>query len=81
MRQKYQAARNRVTAMLRLSKARYFCKLRSDFWKSIKLLNKEECSIHLLLSYGAEITDDCEEASLLNNFYDCFNNKSTLIYS
>ena len=81
MYQKYRAARNRVTAMLRLSKARYFRKLRSqnskDFWKSIKLLNKVDCSIPTLLSNGAEVADNCEKASLLNNFfYDCFNTKS-----
>ena len=79
--QKYQAARNRVTAMLQLSKAKYFHKLRSqnskDFWKSIKLLNKQDCSIPTLLSNGVEVSDNSEKASLLNTFfYDCFNNKS-----
>ena len=85
MYQKYQAARNRLTAMLRLSKARYFCKLRSqnskDFWKSIQLLNKEDCSIPTLLSNVAEIMDNCEMAFLLNNnFYDCFNTKFNLLH-
>jgi hypothetical protein len=67
--------------MLRLSKAKYFRKLSSrnskDFWKSIKLLNKEDCSIPTLLSHGVEVSDNREKASLLNNFFfDCFNAKS-----
>ena len=81
MHQKYRAARNRITAMLRLCKAKYFRKLRyrksKDFWKSVKLLNKDDCSIPTLLSNGAEIVDNCEKASLLNSFfYNCFNTKS-----
>ena len=82
MQQKYRAARNRVTAMLRLSKTKYFRKLRScnskDFWKSIKLLNKKDCSmIPTLLSNGSEVSNSREKASLLNKFfYSCFNTKS-----
>lgn len=80
--QKYRAARNRVTAMLRLSKAKYFRKLQSqkpkDFWKSIKLLNKQESSIPTLNSAdGTEVTNARDKATLLNSFfYTCFNNKS-----
>ena len=80
--QKYRAARNRVTAMLRLSKAKYFHKLQTqkpkDFWKSIKLLNKQESSIPTLNSAdGTEVTNARDKATLLNSFfYTCFNNKS-----
>ena len=45
--------------------------------KSIKLLNKEDCSVPTLFSNGVEVSDNREKASLLNNFfYDCFNTKS-----
>ena len=67
--------------MLHLSKAKYFCKVQyqnsKDFWKSIKLLNKQDCSIPTLLSNGAEVSDNREKESVLNTFfYNCFNSKS-----
>ena len=80
--QKYRAARNKVTAMLRLSKAKFFQKLKSqsskEFWKIIKLFNKQESSIPTLRSVdGVEVTDAQDKATLLNSFfYTCFNNSS-----
>ena len=80
--QKYRAARNKVTAMLRLSKAKFFQKFKSqsskEFWKIIKLFNKQESSIPTLRSVdGVEVTDAQDKATLLNSFfYTCFNNSS-----
>ena len=78
--QQYRAARNRVVAMLRLSKSKYFRGLKAQgskaFWKSIKLLNNQDCSIPTLTSNGVSVSDNCVKATLLNSFfYTCFNDK------
>ena len=77
--QKYRAARNRVVALLRLSKAKYFNNLRSldakEFWKAIKLLSKQESSIPTLINNGTPVEDNRGKAVLLNEFFhSCFNN-------
>ena len=79
--QRYRAARNKVVAMLRLSKTNFFRGLKFQsskaFWKSMKMLNKQDCSIPTLISNGAAISDNCDKASLLNSFfYKCFNANS-----
>ena len=80
--QKFRAARNRVVAMLRLSKAKFFRSLQTlkpkEFWKAVKLLNKQESSVPTLSSNGNDVSDDREKAHLLNNyFYECFNKRSS----
>ena len=72
--------------MLRLSKSKLFQRLRSlnykEFWKSIKLLNKQESSVPTLFSNGTEVSDNREKAVLLNTyFYECFNNESVPLAS
>ena len=46
--QKYRAAKNKVVALLHLNKTKFFRRLgtasKKDFWKAIKLMNKQESS-------------------------------------
>ena len=46
-----------------------------EFWKAVKLLNKQESSIPTLIdSAGVSIVSSLKKASLLNNFFfECFN--------
>ena len=79
--QRYRAARNKVVAMLRLSKTKFFRDLKFQtskaFWKSMKMLNKQDCSIPTLVSNGSAVSDNLDKASLLNSFfYKCFNDNS-----
>ena len=61
------------------AKATYFQNLSSrgqkEFWKAVKLLNKQDSSIPTLTnSTGVSIVSSSEKASLLNNFFfKCFN--------
>ena len=61
------------------AKATYFQNLSSrgqkEFWKAVKLLNKQDSSIPTLTnSAGVSIVSSSEKASLLNNFFfKCFN--------
>lgn len=78
--QQYRAARNRVVAMLRLSKTKFFRDLKSQglkaFWKSMKLLNNQVCSIPTLSSNDIAVSDNHDKAALLNSFFhSCFNDK------
>ena len=70
-----------VVAMRCLSKTKFFRGLKFQiskaFWKSMKMQNKQDCSIPTLLSNGSAVSDNHDKASLLNSFfYKCFNANS-----
>ena len=78
--QKYRAARNRATALLRNNKTKFFKRLgnssNNDFWKAIKLLNKKDSCIPTLkhCQDGIDIVTNTDKAAVLNNYvYECFN--------
>ena len=76
--QKYRAARNKVSALLRFNKTKFFKELghssQKEFWKSIKLLNQQDSSIPTLHHDDSTVESDLDKAVLLNNFFfDCFN--------
>ena len=75
---KYKRVRNRVVAMLRISKSIYFrnlgCSSQKDFWKAVKLIRREESSIPALKNGPTLATSNSDKALLLNEFfYSCFN--------
>ena len=71
--QKYRAARNRVTALIRLNKTKFFQSLRcsdsKDFWKAIKFLNKQETTIPTLIHNGSSYEASCDKANVLNCYF------------
>ena len=76
--QKYRAARNRVTALIRLNKTKFFQSLKcsdlKDFWKAIKFLNKQETTIPTLIHNGSSYEASCDKANVLNCYFQqCFN--------
>ena len=75
--QKFHAARNRVTAMLRQSKSTFFAQLatssKKQFWKAVKSINKTDCSIPTLHDGSKLVDGNRDKAIVLNNyFYSCF---------
>ena len=76
--QKYRAARNKVTALIRLNKKKFFHSLRmsdaKNFWKAIKLLTKQDSSVPTLLYNGLTFEAYSDKENILNTyFHDCFN--------
>ena len=79
--QKYRAARNKVVAFLHLNKNRSFKRLgyvvlpkKKEFWKAIKLMNKQESSIPTLSNNSEKVESSYDKAVLLNSyFHQCFN--------
>ena len=76
--QRYRAARNKVVALLRLNKKRFFKRLGSapmkEFWKAIKLMNKQKSTIPTLNKNGVKAESSYDKAVLLNSyFHQCFN--------
>ncbi len=75
----YLKSRNRVVAMLRSAKNKYFRSLcgasSSDFWKSVKFLNKNSITIpSLTLPNGDVAMAPAAKANALNVFFaSCFN--------
>ena len=75
---KYKTVRNQVVALLRLNKEQYFHNLQfstsREFWKAIKVLNKQDSTIPTLWDDNTPVTSDSGKADLLNRyFHDCFN--------
>ena len=75
--EKYKCVRNMVVAMLRRNKRQYFYNLRfatnKDFWKAIKVINKQDSSIPTLRDGDTSVTSNVAKAELLNSFfYKCF---------
>ena len=67
-----------LPSLLRASKTAYFQKLGSsnskEFWKAVKLVNKQSTSIPALKDGSSLITTDTGKAQLLNEFFhSCFN--------
>ena len=64
--------------MLRRNKKQYFYNLRfspqKEFWKAIKLINKQDTTIPALWDSCTPVTSNVAKAELLNSFfYECFN--------
>ena len=73
---KYRAARNRVTAMIRLNKLKFFQSLKGSdskaFWKAI--MNNRETTIPTLVYNDSLYETNCDKANVLNcYFHQCFN--------
>ena len=78
--QKYKKVRNKVTAILRLSKRTYFQSLSphdsKQFWKSLKYVSKKETSIPLLSHNNTTATTDIQKANMLNEYFATCANQS-----
>ena len=76
--QKYKAARNKVVALLHLNKNRFFRRLGSatskEFWKAIKILNKQESFIPTLDNNVEKADSSCDKVDLLNTFLRVLDN-------
>ena len=70
-----QSCQKQVTALIRLYKSKFFRLLRpSDPSKSVKLLNKQDCSVSTLVHKGSTVESSCGKANLLNKYFrGCFN--------
>ena len=67
-----------MLAMLRWSTSQYFYSLKfatsKEFWKAVKLVNRQDCTIPALRDDSVLTTSDFGKANFLNNyFYECFN--------
>jgi len=75
---RYKLARNRVVSNLRREKKAYFGNLNpknpKKFWKAVKYLNKNQCSIPTLSHNDTTVQTDIGKANLLNSFFSsCYN--------
>ena len=70
---RYKRARNRVESQLRDAKMDYFHKLNpsnpKQFWKSVKILNKQNSSIPIQSQDSNVYSTDQEKADVLNSFF------------
>ena len=70
---KYKIVRNKVVAMLQLNKRQYFYKLKfsscKEFWKAIKVINKQDTTIPALWDGNTSITSNCAKAELFNEYF------------
>ena len=70
---KYKAACNRVINMLCRAKANYFRNLNprdsKQFWKAVKYLKKQQCTIPTLEQGGLTANTDLQKAECLNDFF------------
>ena len=76
--QQYKKLRNKIVSLMRIKKREYFDKLvmanSKDFWKTVKLLNKNRETIPALQHENHTVTEDTDKASLLNTFFaSCWN--------
>ena len=76
----YKIVRNKIVYLLRNGKRQYFNNLAtaSDkmFWKSVRLLNKNQESIPPLHSNGAIVSEDKQKAEILSDFFaSCWNSQ------
>ena len=75
---KYRAAKNKVTALIRLNKKTFFQSIKSsdtkNFWKAIKLLTRKDSNVPTLVHNDSSHETSSDKANLLNNyFHSCFN--------
>ena len=75
---KYKKIRNNVTTMLRSAKQRYFNSLTSanskQFWKTVKLVNKQQETIPVLSQDNINAITDKEKSNMLNSYFSkCWN--------
>ena len=81
---KYKPLRNKVVALLRRSKNRFFNDLantdKKSFWKSVKTLNKNRVNIPSLKLGGNAAVCDTDKANMLNAFFArCWNTAEPLL--
>ena len=78
--QAYKHARNRVTSQLRQAKKEYFCNLNTSstkqFWKTIKVLNKQGASIGSLTHGDTTCMSNEDKADAFNVFFSSCSNSS-----
>ena len=71
--QKYTRLRNKIVSLLRNKKKEYFNTLATasnkEFWKTIKLLNKNRGTIPALQYHDCTVSQDSEKAEVLNEFF------------
>ena len=75
---KYKKNRNKVTVMLRAAKNNYFNSLTSanskQFWKIVKLVNKQQEPIPTLSQDGVNAVTDEDKSNMLNKYFSmCWN--------
>ena len=75
---KYKKIRNNVTTMLRSAKQSYFNSLTSanskQFWKTVKLVNKQQETIPVLSQDNINAITDKEKSNMLNSYFSkCWN--------
>ena len=76
--QKYKRLRNKIVSFLRKKKKEYFNTLATasnkEFWKTIKLLDKNRGTIPALRYHDCTVSQDSEKAEVLNEFFaSCWN--------
>ena len=76
--QQYKRLRNRMVNLMRIKKDEYFRRLsgstNKEFWKSMKLLNKNRATIPTLERDNCTAASDLDKATLLNTFFaSCWN--------
>ena len=76
--EKYKKIRNKVTVMLRAAKNNCFNSLTSanskQFWKIVKLVNKQQEPISTLSQDGVNAVTDEDKSNMLNNYFSmCWN--------
>ena len=71
--QKYKRLRNKILNLLRNKKKEYFNRLATagnkEFWKTIKLLNKNRNTIPALQYHDCTVSQHPEKAEVLNEFF------------
>ena len=74
----YKRERNRVVCELRRAKRDYYFRNLNpnntkQFWKTVKLMNKQKTSIPTLNRNGMAANEDSEKANMLNQYFsECF---------
>jgi len=74
----YKQQRNKVVKEMRKAKGHFFKNFNpsssKQFWKTVKILNKNNISIPALVRNGTTVIKDFDKASILNQYFsECFN--------
>ena len=71
--QKYKRLRNKIVSLLRNKNKEYFNRLATasnkDFWKTMKLLNKNRGTIAAPQYHDGTVSQDSEKAEVLNEYF------------
>lgn len=72
LKSKYKQYRNKVSALIRSAKRKYFRQLKPSnkhFWKLMNSLNQKDSSIPTLNNHGSEVTSPTDKATLLGDVF------------